>query len=458
MRVARFNFSHGDHAYHKETLDNLRIASENTGIGCGVLLDTKGPEIRTGMLDHGEPVMLEMGSEITLTTDYECKGNKNLIAVSYASLAKDVAAGSKILCADGSITFTVLSCDVDAGTVQVRCENGAKLGERKNMNLPGVNVDLPTITEKDRDDILNWGVKNKVDFIAASFVRKGSDIQHIREVLGEASSKISIISKVENMEGLDNYDDIVRESDAVMVARGDLGMEIHLEQIFLAQKRMIKRCNEAGKPVITATQMLESMTGAPRPTRAEATDVANAVLDGTDAVMLSGETAAGSYPVEAVSIMADICRESEAYVDNYAVFKNLMDHQSLPMNPLESLASSAVRSAHKVGRRPHRLPRQVWQHREAPRKVPTRRDDPRRLRRRPEGSETRRRVRRSAPAALTRHPPRRRARVLARVRGGERGGCRRRVQAPHGAQRHRDEELDGQRRGLRQGARHGEPG
>ena len=349
MNIARFNFSHGDHEYHKGTLDNLRIASKNLGIRCGVLLDTKGPEIRTGMLDHGEPVMLEMGSEITLTTDYECKGNKNLIAVSYASLAKDVAPGSKILCADGSITFTVLSCDVDAGTVQVRCENGAKLGERKNMNLPGVNVDLPTITEKDRDDILNWGVKNKVDFIAASFVRKGSDIQHIREVLGEASSKISIISKVENMEGLDNYDDIVRESDGVMVARGDLGMEIHLEQIFLAQKRMIKRCNEAGKPVVTATQMLESMTGAPRPTRAEATDVANAVLDGTDAVMLSGETAAGAYPVEAVQILAGICREAEAYIDNNALFQRLMSKQTIPMPTLESLSSSAVRSAHKVG-------------------------------------------------------------------------------------------------------------
>ena len=349
MNIARFNFSHGDHAYHKETLDNLRIASKNLGIRCGVLLDTKGPEIRTGMLDHGEPVFLEKDSEITLTTDYEIKGNKNLIAVSYASLAKDVAPGSQILCADGSITFTVLSCDVDAGTVQVRAENSAKLGERKNMNLPGVNVDLPTITEKDRDDILNWGVKNKVDFIAASFVRKGSDIEHIREVLGPASKDIFIISKVENMEGLDNFSDIVEKSDGVMVARGDLGMEIRMEQIFLAQKRMIKRCNEAGKFVVTATQMLESMTGAPRPTRAEATDVANAVLDGTDCVMLSGETAAGSYPVEAVSIMADICRESEAYVDNYAVFKNLMDHQSLPMNPLESLASSAVRSAHKVG-------------------------------------------------------------------------------------------------------------
>eukprot|EP00740_Mantoniella_antarctica_P005723 CAMPEP_0181360042 /NCGR_PEP_ID=MMETSP1106-20121128/6439_1 /TAXON_ID=81844 /ORGANISM="Mantoniella antarctica, Strain SL-175" /LENGTH=552 /DNA_ID=CAMNT_0023473257 /DNA_START=135 /DNA_END=1793 /DNA_ORIENTATION=+ len=350
MRVARFNFSHGTHQYHQETLDALRQACLNTGIECAALLDTKGPEIRTGMLDHGEPVQLHKDSIITLTTDYTAKGNEKLVAVSYPSLAKHVSEGSKILCADGSITFTVISCDVDAGTVQVRCENSAKLGERKNMNLPGVNVDLPTITEKDRDDLLNWGVKNNVDFVAASFVRKGSDIDYIREVLGpEASKTINIISKVENMEGLDNYDEIVEKSDAVMVARGDLGMEIHLEQIFLAQKRMIKRCNEAGKPVIVATQMLESMTGAPRPTRAEATDVANSVLDGTDCVMLSGETAAGAYPVEAVTIMADICRESEAYVDNYAVFKNLIDHQPIPMATLESLASSAVRSAHKVG-------------------------------------------------------------------------------------------------------------
>ena len=170
------------------------------------------------------------------------------------------------------------------------------LGERKNMNLPRVNVNLPTITEKDRDDILNFGVKNNVDFIAASFVRKGSDIDVIRNVIGETPGKKNWnnLEKVENMEGLDNFEDIVDKSDGVMVARGDLGMEIRMEQIFLAQKRMIRRCNEAGKPVITATQMLESMTGAPRPTRAEATDVANAVIDGTDCVMLSGETAAES--------------------------------------------------------------------------------------------------------------------------------------------------------------------
>ena len=348
MSIARFNFSHGSHEYHQETLDNLRQASKNTGILCAVLQDTKGPEIRTGLLEHGEPVNYHAGDEITLTTNYDTVGNNKLIAVSYPDLAKDVSVGSKILCADGSLTLTVLKCNVAEGTVVVKAENSAKLGERKNMNLPGVNVNLPTITEKDRDDLLNWGVKNGVDFIAASFVRKGSDIDYIRSVLGDAASKISIISKVENMEGLDNFEDIVDKSDGVMVARGDLGMEIRMEQIFLAQKRMIKRCNEAGKPVITATQMLESMTGAPRPTRAEATDVANAILDGTDCVMLSGETAAGDYPLEAVSCMADICREAEAYIDSAAVFQQLMSQQKVPLNLLESLASSSVRSAQKV--------------------------------------------------------------------------------------------------------------
>ena len=348
MSVARFNFSHGSHEYHQETLDNLRAACANTGVDCGVLLDTKGPEIRTGMLACGGPVMLEAGKEIVLTTDYEFKGSAEKLAVSYPDLAKDVKPGSKILCADGSVTFTVLECDVAKGEVRCRLENSAKLGERKNMNLPGVNVNLPTITEKDRHDLIEWGVKNNVDFIAASFVRKGSDVEYIRSVLGDFANKVSIISKVENMEGLDNFNDIVEKSDGVMVARGDLGMEIRMEQIFLAQKRMIKRCNYAGKPVVTATQMLESMTGAPRPTRAEATDVANAILDGTDAVMLSGETAAGNYALDAVKCMASICREAEAYVDNVASYHQILEQQPIPMGVEESLASSAVRTAQKV--------------------------------------------------------------------------------------------------------------
>ncbi|GJP47630.1 hypothetical protein CLOM_g6810 [Closterium sp. NIES-68] len=349
MSVARFNFSHGSHDYHQETLDNLRTASANTGIMCAVLLDTKGPEIRTGFLKDGKAVQLKKGREVTITTDYEALGDENTIAMSYKSLPNDVKPGGQILCADGSITLNVLSCNPKEGTVQCRCENTAILGERKNVNLPGVIVDLPTITAKDEEDIMAWGVPNRVDFIAASFVRKGSDLGIIRKLLGPQYSKsIQIISKVENQEGLVNFDDILRESDGIMVARGDLGMEIPIEKIFLAQKMMIHKCNAAGKPVVTATQMLESMTKSPRPTRAEATDVANAVLDGTDAVMLSGETAAGSWPVEAVTVMARICREAEASLDYHSIFKTIMAEAAMPMSPLESLASSAVRTANKA--------------------------------------------------------------------------------------------------------------
>ncbi|CAM6103922.1 unnamed protein product [Calypogeia fissa] len=349
MNVARFNFSHGSHEYHKETLDNLRTAMANTKILCAVLLDTKGPEIRTGMLKDGKPVQIVKDKEITLMTDYETKGDENTIAISYQKLAEHVKPGNLILMADGSITLSVVSCDVAGGKVVVRCANDAMLGERKNVNLPGVVVDLPTVTKKDEEDILLWGVPNRIDFIAASFVRKGSDILKIRELLGPVHSKtIQIISKVENQEGLVNFDDILKETDGVMVARGDLGMEIPIEKIFLAQKMMIFKCNAAGKPVVTATQMLESMIKSPRPTRAEATDVANAVLDGTDAVMLSGETAAGSWPEQAVKIMAAICREAEASLDYDAIFKSVMKSAPLPMTPLESLASSAVRTSNKV--------------------------------------------------------------------------------------------------------------
>ena len=299
LSVARFNFSHGSYEYHQETLDNLREAMKNTQLLCAILLDTKGPEIRTGMLKEGKPVKIEAGREITLTTDYSFLGDESTIALSYKKLPQDVSPGSQILIADGSVVLEVLSCDVAGGTVRCKCTNSAMLGERKNCNLPGVVVDLPTLTQKDQEDILKWGVPNDIDFIAASFVRKGSDLDNIRVCLGsEMGQSVKIISKIENQEGLINFDDILTKSDGIMVARGDLGMEIPTEKIFLAQKMMIQKCNLAGKPVITATQMLESMTKNPRPTRAEATDVANAVLDGTDCVMLSGETAAGNFPVQ----------------------------------------------------------------------------------------------------------------------------------------------------------------
>ncbi|OAY84110.1 Pyruvate kinase, cytosolic isozyme [Ananas comosus] len=348
MNVARFNFSHGSHAYHQETLDNLRAAMDNTGILCAVMLDTKGPEIRTGFLKDGKPIQLKQGQEITISTDYTIKGDENMISMSYKKLADDLKPGSVILCADGTISLTVLSCDKEQGLVRCRCENSALLGERKNVNLPGVIVDLPTLTEKDKEDILQWGVPNKIDMIALSFVRKGSDLVEVRKVLGEHAKSIMLMSKVENQEGVANFDDILANSDAFMVARGDLGMEIPIEKIFYAQKVMIFKCNIQGKPVVTATQMLESMIKSPRPTRAEATDVANAVLDGTDCVMLSGETAAGAYPELAVQTMAKICLQAESYVDYGSVFKHIMASAPVPMSPLESLASSAVRTANSA--------------------------------------------------------------------------------------------------------------
>ena len=348
MSVARFNFSHGTHEYHLECLNNLRQACMNTGKVCAVLLDTKGPEIRTGTLEDGKPVTLERGKELTLTTDYSVVGNKDLLAVSYQWMARDVKAGDNILMADGSVMLEVMATDVDAGTVRVKCLNSATIGERKNCNLPGVAVDLPTLTEKDLHDIIGFGVVHDVDFIAASFVRKGSDVLKIRDVLDNAGgSSIRIISKVENHEGLCNYDDILRLSDGIMVARGDLGMEIPSEKVFLAQKMMISRCNLAGKPVVTATQMLESMTGVPRPTRAEAGDVANAVLDGTDCVMLSGETAAGGYPLNAVTIMRRICEEAEgvcAYGSLYQSMRSRTLERNGEMSSVESICSSAVKS------------------------------------------------------------------------------------------------------------------
>ncbi|MCL7026190.1 hypothetical protein MKW94_018667 [Papaver nudicaule] len=348
MNVARFNFSHGSHEYHQETLDNLRIAMQKTEIMCAVMLDTKGPEIRTGFLVDEKPVQLKEGQEITISTDYDLKGDGKTITMSYKKLPVDLKPGNVILCADGTITLTVVSCDVGAGTVKCRCENTAVLGERKNVNLPGIVVDLPTLTEKDKEDIMLWGVPNKIDMIALSFVRKGSDLVNVRTLLGPHSKSIQLMSKVENQEGVVNFDEILRETDSFMVARGDLGMEIPVEKIFLAQKMMIYKCNLLGKPVVTATQMLESMIKSPRPTRAEATDVANAVLDGTDCVMLSGESAAGLYPELAVKIMARICIEAESSLDYNAIFKEMIRSTPLPMSPLESLASSAVRTANKA--------------------------------------------------------------------------------------------------------------
>jgi pyruvate kinase len=349
LSIARFNFSHGDHEGHLACLNRLRTAATNRNKPVAVMLDTKGPEIRTGFFANGaSKIQLVKDETIVLTTDYAFLGDHTKLACSYSALATSVEPGQDVLVADGSVVLKVLSCDPSAGEVACRIMNSATIGERKNMNLPGVIVDLPTLTEKDIDDIQNWGIKHNVDFIAASFVRKASDVDKIREVLGTAGAHIKIICKIENLEGVQNYHEILKATDGIMVARGDLGMEIPPEKVFLAQKYMIREANIVGKPVVTATQMLESMITNPRPTRAECSDVANAVLDGTDCVMLSGETANGDYPEEAVLIMARICCEAEAAVNHdnlYQAVRNSTLHKFGFLNTSESIASSAVKTA-----------------------------------------------------------------------------------------------------------------
>jgi len=348
MDVARLNFSHGDHETHGKTVEKIRAAAAKfPDKSVAILLDTKGPEIRTGFFreDVGDKIKLVQGQSLKLVTDYSFKGDSTCIAVSYEPLPKSVKPGNTILCADGSLSLMVKECGADHVMTEVL--NSVDLGERKNCNLPGVKVDLPVLQEKDKDDLQKFGIPQGVDFVAASFVQSAEDVKSIRKVLGLRGRSIKIISKIENEEGLKNIDAIIEESDGIMVARGDLGMEIPPEKVFLAQKMMIAKCNLVGKPVITATQMLESMCGLPRPTRAEASDVANAVLDGTDCVMLSGETAGGKFPIQAVSIMRRICEEAEAVIDYDSLYLGLRMgtlKKFQTMTAVESVCSSAVKA------------------------------------------------------------------------------------------------------------------
>ncbi|CAM2969179.1 pyruvate kinase [Paenibacillus sediminis] len=308
MNVARLNFSHGDFEEHGNRIKNIRQANAELGTSVAILLDTKGPEIRTGKLEV-EPIELVQDEFITLTTE-EILGNKDRISITYKDLPKDVKVGSTILIDDGLIGLTVV--DIQGTEIKCRIVNGGTVKSKKGVNVPGVHISLPGITEKDANDII-FGIEQGIDFIAASFVRKASDVLEIRELLEKHNaSHIQIISKIENQQGVDNLDEILEVSDGLMVARGDLGVEIPAEEVPLVQKRMIEKCNLAGKPVITATQMLDSMQRNPRPTRAEASDVANAIFDGTDAIMLSGETAAGKYPVESVLTMSRIAEKAES--------------------------------------------------------------------------------------------------------------------------------------------------
>ncbi|EEQ79082.1 pyruvate kinase [Staphylococcus warneri] len=312
MNVARLNFSHGSHEEHKGRIDTIRKVAKRLNKTVAILLDTKGPEIRTHNMKDGI-IDLEKGKEVIVSMT-EVEGTPEKFSVTYDNLINDVQVGSYILLDDGLVELQVKDIDHDKGEVKCDILNSGELKNKKGVNLPGVKVNLPGITDKDADDI-RFGIKEDVDFIAASFVRRPSDVLDIREILEQEKANITIFPKIENQEGIDNIEEILEVSDGLMVARGDMGVEIPPEKVPMVQKDLIRKCNKLGKPVITATQMLDSMQRNPRATRAEASDVANAIYDGTDAVMLSGETAAGLYPEEAVKTMRNIAVSAEAAQD-----------------------------------------------------------------------------------------------------------------------------------------------
>lgn len=323
MDVARFNFSHGDHAEHKGRMDMLKQLREEERVNTAILLDTKGPEIRTGTLKGGKKVVLKTGSSFVLTID-DIEGDEKGVSITYGGLVEDVDRGKTILIDDGLIGLEVVS--KTNRNILCTVVNGGELGERKGVNVPNVPVRLPAITVKDREDI-KFGVEQGVDFIAASFVRNAECVLEIKAYLKELDAPfIPLIAKIENAEGIQNIDEIIRAADGIMVARGDLGVEIPAEEVPYLQKMMIHKCNNNFKTVITATQMLDSMIRNPRPTRAEVTDVANAVYDGTDAVMLSGETAQGKYPLEALQMMVHIIENTEQHLDYETMLEKAGDH------------------------------------------------------------------------------------------------------------------------------------
>lgn len=325
MNVARLNLSHGTHQEHAERVDRVRRMSAELDVPVALVLDTKGPEIRTSRLSV-PAFELEREQRIVVTTE-EIVGTRERIGISYSTLHEEVVPGNHLYVADGLIDLEVEA--VSGREISCVVRSGGELGSRKNVNIPGIKVRLPSITEKDRSDIL-FAVEQRLDYIAASFIRRPEHVEQIHQILRENDCRIRVISKIEDHEGLENIDEIVRVSEGVMVARGDLGVQLAVQDIPLAQKRIIAKCNAAGKPVITATQMLDSMIENPRPTRAELTDVANAIFDGTDAVMLSGETANGRYPIKACQTLDRIARaveESQEYGERIEAYVGLEDDQ-----------------------------------------------------------------------------------------------------------------------------------
>ena len=343
MNVARFNFSHGDHEEQKFRMDMLKELREEEHTNTAILLDTKGPEIRTGILKDGKKITLKEGETFTLTTE-DIIGDNKRVSITYKGLVQDIYKGCTILIDDGLIGLRVES----KTETEIVCSvvNGGELGERKGVNVPNVAIRLPAITEKDKDDI-RFGVEQDIDFIAASFVRNAECVLEIKAYLKELGAPyIPIIAKVENAEGIENIDEIIRAADGIMVARGDLGVEIPAEEVPHLQKMIIQKCNDNFKTVITATQMLDSMMRNPRPTRAEVTDVANAVYDGTDAVMLSGETAQGKYPLEALQMMVHIVENTEEHLDYDMILRKAGEHRLKSAS--SALAHATVTTANNL--------------------------------------------------------------------------------------------------------------
>ena len=360
MNASRHNFSHGDHEEHRGRMESVRRLAAKLGKEIAIVLDTKGPEIRTGEFEPSK-VELQKGSEFTIYVKEDVVGDTTKCSVTYDGLANDVVPGNTILIDDGLVGLKVKS--VEGNKIVCEVMNTGLVGTHKGVNVPGVSIKLPALTPKDEAD-LKFGCEMKVNMIAASFVRKADDVLAIRKVLDENGGKdILICPKIENQEGVDNIDSIIAVSDAIMVARGDLGVEIPIENVPGVQKMIIEKCNQAGIPVITATQMLDSMIRNPRPTRAEVSDVANAILDGTDAIMLSGESANGSYPVEAVSTMARIATEAEKQLDYEVAVSKAKKHipaiagviSRAACNAANELQAAAIVTSTKSGATAKRL-------------------------------------------------------------------------------------------------------